>query len=311
MRDVGDGDGEDVPAGIVRIGIRRGMNRVVVILGVDRIDGDEIELPPVLAARQIRGPRRMGLGLDGDGKHMRDVVGVDGDEADRAFALDRAEPFLDARRSAARAWLCCCTLTATRSPSCGILGGAAGDRQLLAELLLVDRDQPAAAVRQRAEDAERADLGLVDDLDDAAGIADVVLAGFFDAEQRAVADAGDLAGLRLARRRDPDFRHRAVGVLVPFGRRGDQLAVVVAAGDVGQRDRRQRAGMMQLLALGFDVSFVGELAQHALELGAAFVLQIESAGDLTRADLAGLVANEGEDVFLAGEGDLLGLMFDQ
>ena len=97
VRDVGDGDGEDVAAGIVRIGIGRGMDRVVVVLGVDRIDGDERELAPVLAAGEIGGLRRMRLGLRRDRKHMRDVVGVDGDQADRALALDRAEPLLDAR----------------------------------------------------------------------------------------------------------------------------------------------------------------------------------------------------------------------
>ena len=97
MRDVGDGDGEDMTAGIVRIGIGRGMDRVVVVLGVDRIDGDERELAPVLASGEIGGARRMSLGLRRNRKHMRDVVGVDGDEAHRALALDRAEPFLDAR----------------------------------------------------------------------------------------------------------------------------------------------------------------------------------------------------------------------
>ena len=100
-------------------------------------------------------------------------------------------------------------------------------------------------------------------------------------------------------------------VLVPFGRRGDQFAVGVAAGDVGERDRRQRAGVMQLLALAFDAAFVGQFAQQALELDPAVVLQIEGAGDFAGADLAGLVADEGEDFFLGGEGDLLGMMFSQ
>ena len=310
MRDVGDGDGEDVPAGIVRIGIRRGMHRIVVVLGVDRIDGDEFELSPILAAGEIGGPRRMSLGLDGNRKHMRDVVGVDGDEAHRAFALDRAEPFLDARdRQTETAVLR--DADGDQVAVLGVLGGLARDRKLLAELLLVDRDEPAAAVRQSPENAERADLGLVDDLDDAAGIADAVLTGFFDPEQRPVADAGDFARPWPAPCCDPDSRYRAVGVLVPFGRRGDQLAVVVAAGDVGQRDLGQGAGMVQLLALGLDAAFVGELAQHALQLDAAVVLQIEGAGDLARADLAGLLGDKGEDFFLAGEGDLLGMMFDQ
>ena len=106
-------------------------------------------------------------------------------------AVGRPKPAVRAARS-----------TATRSPSCASLGRAGRDRQLAAELLLVDRHEPAAAVRQRAEDAEHARLGAVDDLDDAAGVADrvAVVAGLLDAQQRAVADAGDFAGPRLARR---------------------------------------------------------------------------------------------------------------
>ena len=48
-RDVGDGDGDDEPAGVAGIGIGRGMDRVVVVLGVGRIDGDERQRAPVLA----------------------------------------------------------------------------------------------------------------------------------------------------------------------------------------------------------------------------------------------------------------------
>jgi hypothetical protein len=114
----------------------------------------------------------------------------------------------------------------------------------------------------------------------------------------AVTDAGDFVRLRLATGRDTDFRRWAVCVLVPFGRRRDQLAVVVAAGDVGKRDVRQLARMMQLLAPGFDPALVGEFAQQALELGAAVVLEIEGARDLARADLSGLLADEGEHLFL-------------
>jgi hypothetical protein len=105
MGDVGDGDSEDVPAGIVGIGIPRGVDRIVVILGVDRVDGDKRELSPILAAGDIGGLRRMGFGLRGHRKHMWNVVGVDGDEADRALAFDRAEPFLDARRRQAHSAL--------------------------------------------------------------------------------------------------------------------------------------------------------------------------------------------------------------
>ena len=50
MRDVGDGDGDDMAAGILRIGIGYGMDRIVMILGVGRIDGDKGNAAPVLAA---------------------------------------------------------------------------------------------------------------------------------------------------------------------------------------------------------------------------------------------------------------------
>ena len=63
-------------------------------------------------------------------------------------------------------------------------------------------------------------------------------------------------------------------------------------------------GVMQLLAAALDLALVGELAQHALELGAVGILQAEGARDLARADLAGLLADEGEDVVLGGEGRL-------
>ena len=59
--DVGDRDMDDVAALVVRIGIGRGMHRVVMILGVGRIDGDERQLAPVLAALQRRRLRFLGL----------------------------------------------------------------------------------------------------------------------------------------------------------------------------------------------------------------------------------------------------------
>ena len=76
----------------------------------------------------------------------------------------------------------------------------------------------------------------------------------------------------------------------------------VARGDVGEHGRGQRAGVMQLLAALLDRAFVGEFAQHALELGAHGVLEAEGAGDLAGADFAGLLADEGENVSLGGEG---------
>ena len=122
-----------------------------------------------------------------------------------------------------------------------------------------------------------------------------------DPQQRAVADAGDFAGPRAAQRGNADDRWRAVGLFVPFGRPRQQLAVAVAAGNVGEHDRRQGAGVMQPLSAPLDVALVGELAQHALERRAVGILGAEGARDLARADLAGVLADEGEKLLARGE----------
>ncbi len=192
--------------------------------------------------------------------------------------------------------------TATRSPSCAS-SVRRRNAEFLAEHLLVDRLQPAAAVRGFAENPQHAVLGMVDDLDDAAAVADaVVFLGFLDVQQHAVADAGGFAGLRLARGVDADFRRGPVRLLVPFVGGGDEIAVAVARGDVGEHGGGQGAGMMQLFVPLLDRAFVGEFAQHALEFGAHGVLEAEGAGDLAGADFAGPLADEGENVSLGGEG---------
>ncbi len=54
-------------------------------------------------------------------------------------------------------------------------------------------------MRERAEDAEHARFRMIDDLDDAAAVADAaILVGLLDAQQHAVAEAGGFAGPRLA-----------------------------------------------------------------------------------------------------------------
>src|SRR5262249_3674369 len=152
--------------------------------------------------------------------------------------------------------------------------------------------------------AEHTLLDAVDDLDDAAAVADGValVAGFLDAQQGAVTDAGDLVRSRTPRHRDVDLRRVAVRLLVPFRRHGDELAVGIAAGDVGEHDGGEGAGAVQLLAAPLDAAIVGELAQHALERDAVGVFHVEGASNLARPDLALLGGDKGEEILLGGEG---------
>src|SRR6476660_1959183 len=89
---------DDVAALVVRIGIRLGMNRVVVILGIGRIDRDQRHVAPVLAPLQLRRLCRLSLAQGRGRKSLRNFVGMDRDQADSFFARERAEPFLHFRR---------------------------------------------------------------------------------------------------------------------------------------------------------------------------------------------------------------------
>ena len=74
-------------------------------------------------------------------------------------------------------------------------------------------------MRGFAENPQHAVLGMIDDLDDAAAVADaVVFRGFLDTQQHAVANAGGFAGARLARRVNADFRRTRRAPLRPIRR---------------------------------------------------------------------------------------------
>ena len=90
MRDVGDGDADEMAARIARVRIRHGMHRVVVILGVGRIDSDEGHVAPVLASFPRRGACGLRFGDERVAEHLRDAVSMDRNQADRPFALERA-----------------------------------------------------------------------------------------------------------------------------------------------------------------------------------------------------------------------------
>ena len=207
------------------------------------------------------------------------------DQADRFLGSERTEPLLDlagGEPEAARAN----EIDADEIAVLGAAGVGLGDVQFPPDLLLVDRDQPSAAVGQGAEDAEHAGSGVIDHLDDAGAIDRAFgIVEFFDAQQRAVADAGGGARLRTPGNMDADFRRLAAFDLVPFGRRRDQFAVGVAAADVGHQGGGQGGRLGDLLAALFDRALVGEFAQDALQLDAVGVLQAEFPRDLAGADL--------------------------
>ncbi len=215
MRHVGDSDGDEMAAGIARVRIGRRMDGVVVVLGIGRIDGDERHVAPIFAPLKRRRPRRFRFGNERAAEDVRKAVRVDGDQADGALALERAEPF-DDRPGRQPEPAVARHLDRDEIAVHGAAGVLACDRQFAAELLLVDRHQAAAAVRQTAKNTKHAMLGAIDQLDDAP--ARFVVAGPLDAEQRAVADAGDFSRPGAARGGDANDRSRAVRLFIPFRR---------------------------------------------------------------------------------------------
>src|SRR5437773_847042 len=74
------------------------------------------------------------------------------------------------------------------------------------------------------------------------------------------------AGLRAARNMDADFWRGAICFLGPFGRGRQQLAVGIAADDVGHHGRGQGRGLVDFLAAFSDGAVDGEFAQNAFQL---------------------------------------------
>src|SRR5262245_24083859 len=93
-------------------------------------------------------------------------MGVNGDQAHRAFGRERAEPFRHARAGQAMPAVPRCDLDRHQIAIARARSAACGNRKLAAELFLVDRRKPPAAARPRAKNAEHALPTPRDELDD-------------------------------------------------------------------------------------------------------------------------------------------------
>lgn len=74
--DIGDGDGDEVAAGIGGgIGVGFGVDGVVMVLGIEGIDGDERQRAPVLAALELGLLSLFGFGEDAGREAIGDIEG--------------------------------------------------------------------------------------------------------------------------------------------------------------------------------------------------------------------------------------------
>ncbi len=174
--DIGDCDGEDEAARICRVGVGDGMDGVVVVLGVGRVDRHQREIAPVFAVGHARGARRFGLRERGGVEDVGNVVGGERDQADRALRGDRAEPFDHPRRRQTEAALAQ-HFHRDQVALRGVARHAGGNENFARDAALFDRQGAPGAVIQRAVDRQRPSGRLVKDLDDPAAIGRFFRAG--------------------------------------------------------------------------------------------------------------------------------------
>ena len=153
--DVGDRDGDDEAARVLGIGIGRGVDRVVVVLGVGRIDGDERQRAPVLARRASRTGRAASASFSAAGEKTCGIWCVS--SAMRLTARsDLTEPIVSTTRAGGR-------------PEAALAQRLDGDEVAVPALrrpcppardirapaaALLDRQRPARAVSRGAIDGE-------------------------------------------------------------------------------------------------------------------------------------------------------------
>ena len=201
---------------------------------------------------------------------------------------------------------------ATRSPSSASPPMPAGTRNSRPAARFSTgsaRPEPSSALRKTAK--TRAFM-LVEDLDHPARIGRRLarrLGVELDTHQDARADPR--RGRRVAsgpRSTHEDARRRSV--LAPFGGPGDEFAVPVALGDIGDHERRQAALHDKGLAAARDRALVLEVLDEKLEAGLGVALHAEGAGDVALGDMGGRLlavrrrraADEGDQLLARRQG---------
>src|SRR5271166_692964 len=227
------------------------------------------------------------------------------DETDRPLRLDRAERLDDPRRrdaEAAGAQRLDCDEVAVFS----VARHGGGHEEIAARGTLLDGERAARAVLRFLEDRVDARLHLVEDLDDAARIGGLLAGGVrieLDPHEDARADGRRRSAVALRARAAYENAGRR-SLFAPFGGPGDELAVAVALGDVGDDDRGQAALDLERLAAAADRALGLQVLDDELELRLRFALHPEGArdvalGDARRRLLAvrrGLAADEGDEL---------------
>ncbi len=287
--DVGDGDPDDVAAGVRRIVVRMREHSVVVVTGVGRVDRHQRQRPEVLAAAERQRSRCLGLRERRLGELVGDAVLVDGDQRDRPRRGGVAEPRDNARarQSVTPRGAELLGLDELAFSGAGAVGG--GDEPVAVGALVDGGDATATlCLVEDADDALRPHADAADHPGSERGIRRVE-SGHPPEQAVARAEGGVVAaGEYLDARRRP--------LAVPVGRLGPEVALGVGAGDPQHQNGRQLALRPHPALALLQEAVAAHAGEELLQLDLGGPLETEGAGDLALAGLRGVLAQEGEDL---------------
>ncbi len=170
MGDIGDGDPQDMPAGVFGVWVGLGADGIVAVARIGGVDGQQRQGAQILARTQWCGLGGIRLGNGGVGEMVGDAVLVDGNQADGAGAGRIAQPRGDARLRQAKA--AGAGLFAFDQFAIACAARVVTPDAPFLVLALVDRNDPPA-FGFSAENAQHAQ-GIGADLADQAGLIGVV-----------------------------------------------------------------------------------------------------------------------------------------
>ena len=255
---VGDGDIDNEAAGIGFVTVGFGIDGVVVVLGIERIDGDQRHIAPVFAALERGLGGFVSLADDRRWEGVGDFEVVDGDHAHRPLGIGIADDGRDAGtrdHQAAREL----DLDFHQIAICGSAEIAQRNAHFL--LLAIDGDQAGAFIIH-ADNADLAATRLIEDLHRAGGIdRDFGLASV-DAGQNAVAGSGRNAGIATLHHADA---RTLTFLVIPLGREGVEMIGIGIGRDVKHGHRGQGCRTAECLARARDDAFAFQFGQHGLE----------------------------------------------
>ena len=298
MADIGNGDPQDMAAGVARVGVRGSSDRIVTVTGIDRVDGDQRHIPQILALTQRSRDGAVRFGNHGIGELIRDAVLVNGDQRHRPRARRIAQPRRDPGLRQADHALAD-QLALDQLAVLGAAGEVARHPPFLVAAL-VDGQNPSAAIfrigRIGAEYPQHFQRVHTQRPDQPRLIIVILPADLGQPRQNAVARTQR----RIALARHDQNAGAGIHTLLQGPRH--QVAVAVRPDHLQHGHRRQGTRLVIGLGALFDHALLLQFAQDAFQVDAGIARDPKGLGDVALGRKAGVLGDPLADLVFGGKG---------